>query len=396
MEIKDLISKEHIDENGYWISPIDGSQMILVEGSSFIMGSEDKISYQDEKPTHEVYLEPFFIDIHKVTKENYQKFLTELEKHGGHHKAWCHPDEDKAKSHIPTNWDKQLKSPKNYVCDITWYDAWCYARWAGKDLPTEAQWEKASYGKYLRIINGKGTNSNICVGKGYEWCLDWYKSNFYNESPQSEPLCNEKGVYKVARGNFYHSVLPLKRNTFRFRYSPDDSDETIHFRCVKTLASLRRDQEKKKEQDKYTIDLNNQKAQETAERLSLSNELELEKDDSCELEDIKEHFDKKIQEEPNLETPVTSQDIEDIKDIIENSEHNTGAVDEIKKKNHSWKKESQDAQDIGLDIIVKEEESDAELEIDIKTNENKEDTTLDTNKKQENSDMNGSSQTEES
>ncbi|MGB9178241.1 MAG: SUMF1/EgtB/PvdO family nonheme iron enzyme [Pyrinomonadaceae bacterium] len=105
-----------------------GGPMLLVGAGEFIMG--DDAHKDDEKPAHKVTLPDFYIDKFEVTNEQYKKFSDETK----------HP--------YPTDpwWDLQYfkKFPKSPVLGVNWEDATAYAKWAGKRLPTEEEWEKAA------------------------------------------------------------------------------------------------------------------------------------------------------------------------------------------------------------------------------------------------------------
>lgn len=216
--------------DNFWVCPIDSASMLYVPGGPFWMGYEGKSAYVDERPRHEIYLEPFLVDAHKVSVESYQRFLQSLQISGGHHLDWCHPEEPYGKSHVPQDWEIQVDHPKDCVRGIDWYDALCYASWAGKTLPTEAQWERSC--NYILETNGLAGKEMI--GLGLEWCMDWYLSHYYQISPRYEPYCSMKNVEKALKGNL-HS-LPLNRSSMRFRYAPRYRDDFVGFRCVKRVS----------------------------------------------------------------------------------------------------------------------------------------------------------------
>jgi iron(II)-dependent oxidoreductase len=133
---------------------------VLVEGGPFVMGTSlEAWAYDNERPAHTVDLAPFYIDITPVTNRDYLRFVEA----GGYDQprwwseaGWAH--REKAQLSAPQFWrrecegvwtrlrfgwreDLALNEP---VCHVSWFEAEAYARWAGKRLPTEAEWEKAA------------------------------------------------------------------------------------------------------------------------------------------------------------------------------------------------------------------------------------------------------------
>jgi gamma-glutamyl hercynylcysteine S-oxide synthase len=128
--------------------------MILVPGGYFTYGLDshqipDKtFGWDDASPAQKVWLPPFFIDKYPTTNTEYEEFVNST-KADGH--IFCHPNEPEEKEHRRnTYWDKRFK-PNHPVTGIDWYDAFAYARWKGKELPTEFQWEKAARGNDGRV-----------------------------------------------------------------------------------------------------------------------------------------------------------------------------------------------------------------------------------------------------
>ena len=184
----------------------DGAKMVLIPAGEFEMGGH----WNDELPVHTVYLDSFYIDVFEVTNSLYRKFMEAT----GHR--------------TPKLWnDDRFNQPDQPVINVSWHDAMAYAQWAGKRLPTEAEWEKAARGGLVSkrypwgdTIDSSNANYAWNVGRtvpvgtysanGYglydmagnvwEWCLDEWDPNFYAKSPRENPLAGD-GILIVI-GNF--------------------------------------------------------------------------------------------------------------------------------------------------------------------------------------------------
>ncbi len=231
------------------------SGMVLVPAGSFVMGNNS--IRREQRPSHKVYLDSFYIDKYEVTNAEYYEFLDYINKTDDHSK--CREDEPVNKDHQPHNWEKDYYNhPEFPVVRIDWYDACAYAAWAGKRLPTEAEWEKAARGTDERKwpwgsewdsskynfgdpepvgSHEEGKSPYGCydmAGSVAEWCADWADMSYYVKSPKRNPKGPEKGEKKIIRGSsrFIPDGLSL-RSTARKALRPNIGNMSVGFRCVK-------------------------------------------------------------------------------------------------------------------------------------------------------------------
>ena len=252
------------------LSPVAPAGMVLIPAGEFQMGSNDPEAHKDEQPVHRVYVDAFFMDEYEVTNLEYQKFVLanpswqkdriDNSFHGGyylHH--WNGNDYPNGKANHP-------------VEHVSWYGAMAYAKWVGKRLPTEAEWEYAARGglsskKYPwgddihigRANYGNNSKGPTAVGKYlpnqyglydmtgnvWEWCLDEYDKDFYFSSPHENPLSDAHSIdwimdnfteiqtNRVCRGGSWDSYPVVVRVAFRFRSPPWDANSDFGIRCVK-------------------------------------------------------------------------------------------------------------------------------------------------------------------
>lgn len=260
--------------------PKEKDGMVLIPSGDFQMGSNELVAYSDEKPVHTVYLDAFYIDKYPVTNAQYKEFVeanpewvkpakwyerrsTDIQNiqkiyHDGEYlKHWKIRDYPIGEDDHPVTW-------------VSWYAAMAYAKWAGKRLPTEAEWEKAARGGYTgqkypwgntidaNYVNydayvGKTTSvgkypANVyglhdVVGNVYEWCLDKWDADFYRHSPQNNPISGESIIRtvnkfrniktkRILRGGSCVSRPQNIRVAYRSRNTPKYTCFTIGFRCV--------------------------------------------------------------------------------------------------------------------------------------------------------------------
>lgn len=238
------------------------TEMVVIEGGTFLRGSND--GARDEMPRHAVNLSSFAIDIHPVTSEQFVRFLTVMggEKDGNNNDIIRLRD-----SRIRKHGGKYVIESgynKHPVVGVSWYGAIAYAKWVGKRLPTEAEWEIAAYGgleggQYptgndLERASANFFNSDTTAvmsyppneygiydmaGNVYEWCEDWYGYHYYETSMQEpdNPKGPPQGVYRVLRGGCWKSLKEDLRCSHRHRNNPGIMNGTYGFRCAADVVA---------------------------------------------------------------------------------------------------------------------------------------------------------------
>ena len=241
----------------------DGAPMIFIPAGPFHMGVPDgaRDGGRDEYPGHEVFLTPYYIDKFEVTNGRYLEFISKT----GHRKPQ-HPRNPQRNL-----WQGGLM-PESIVdrpvINVDWYDADAYCRWAGKRLPTEAEWEKAARGgddrrfpwgnvepthKHLNFNQkwiGERTLMPIgsyeagkspfglydVAGNVWEWVADWYDPLYYEKSPAKNPQGPATGTHKVIRSSGWQVETPQVRIFTRIQSDPKDRNESTGFRCAKDIS----------------------------------------------------------------------------------------------------------------------------------------------------------------
>jgi formylglycine-generating enzyme required for sulfatase activity len=224
----------------------DGAPMVLVPAGEFTMGSPQ--GDDDEQPVHRVFLDSFYLDTFEVTNGRFAKFVAAIQSEP----PWGFADQETPVVHAeqPVRW-------------VNWLEATGYCLWAGKRLPTEAEWEKAARGTDGRpypwgpepptpahavfgLKEGTETVSPIgnrdkgrspygvhdLAGNLYEWVTDWYDDAFYTLQPTINPRGPGEGTAKVQRGGSYINNPYRLRASFRTKGDPTEHDPHVGFRCA--------------------------------------------------------------------------------------------------------------------------------------------------------------------
>jgi iron(II)-dependent oxidoreductase len=243
-------------------------EMVLVPAGEFLMGSDkktDRLAYRSEIPQRRVYLDAFDIDKYEVTNLQYLKFV--LATGRSPQLDWRYDG---------GNFQEPMAS--HPIMHVTWSDADAYCQWAGKRLPTEAEWEKAARGtdgrlnpwgeqsaglsranfgrtglsgpvrdrperalmyppiiavdKYDNSVSPYGLHQTM--GNVAEWVSDWYDPEYYKIAPDRNPKGPETGTQKAFRGGGWMDSTTTMRVAMRNGTDPNTKINWMGFRCAKS------------------------------------------------------------------------------------------------------------------------------------------------------------------
>ena len=245
----------------------DGAEMVLIPAGEFLMGSDDDEA--DEKPVHPVYVGAFYLDKYLVTNAQYKVFvdanpqwgkdlIPDAYQDGFYLSYWNGGSYPDGKGNHPVTW-------------VSWYAAMAYAEWAGKRLPTEAEWEKAARGSLvgMKYPWGNTIDENLAnyeenigdttpvdrympnryglydmSGNVDEWCFDAYDETFYANSPRRNPLAGGQvgndftriKSNRVLRGGSLRDSAQDLRVAYRYWDAPTCTAGSIGFRCATAVT----------------------------------------------------------------------------------------------------------------------------------------------------------------
>jgi len=227
----------------------EGREMVQIPEGPFTMGGKE--GDPDEAPEHQIYLATYYIDKKEVTQAEYERYV-KMTKRG--------------KPFIPVFEDDQSKilRPELPAMGMSWADAEAYCKWAGKRLPTEAEWEKAGRGEGKRRYpwgdefgmghaNVDGDEDGFkylappgafesgrspygvydMTGNVAEWVADTYDEHYYEKAPYRDPPGPEEGQHKVIRGGSWRETQHNARLSKRFQAKMWRTDTTIGIRCAR-------------------------------------------------------------------------------------------------------------------------------------------------------------------
>jgi serine/threonine-protein kinase len=239
------------------VSEIDGMPQVYIPAGEFAMGHN--AGPADQQPVHTVFLESFWIDQLEVTNARYALCVAA---------GLCTPPLNTGS--ITRAQYYGLAEFENYpVIFVTWFQAKEYCEWAGRRLPTEAEWEKAARGADGRLypwgndapspnllnLQSSGFGDTVPVasyagnvspygavdmaGNVSEWVEDFYDPNYYSVSPRENPPGPERtgcqgGDCRVLRGGNWNGLPQEVTTTFRLFYGPADSRDAFGIRCART------------------------------------------------------------------------------------------------------------------------------------------------------------------
>jgi sulfatase modifying factor 1 len=280
--------------------------MIRLDGGTFWMGSDKDEGFpaDGEGPARQIKLDPFYLDTYPVTKRQFDEFVnatgyrTEAERFGwsfvfqGHLPQDGHLIEARIAAApwwckvMGANWQRPFgpdsadrAKPEHPAVHIAWNDAMEYSNWAGKRLPTEAEWEYAARGgleeklypwgdeltpggKHLcNIWQGDFPDLDVAedgydgiasvdafppnqygfysiTGNAWEWCADWFHASHHVTATRANPVGPEVGTARVMKGGSYlchRSYCNRYRVAARTSNTPDSSAGNVGFRCARDV-----------------------------------------------------------------------------------------------------------------------------------------------------------------
>ena len=222
----------------------DGAPAVLIPAGSFVMGDDE------QSPRREIFLDAFYIDRHELTTARYARFLAAT-----------------GSAHPPEGWERleQGAGAELPVVGVDWEDAAAYCAWAGRRLPTEAEWEKAARGTDGRSYPWGGESPSVnranyansapeaydgglhkvgahpsgrspygvddMAGNVSEWTADWHAEGFRRGDVRN-PKGPGAGAAKVIRGGGRYDRAERVLSALRYHGSPQLRADDIGFRCA--------------------------------------------------------------------------------------------------------------------------------------------------------------------
>ena len=235
------------------------AEMVLIPAGSFEMG-DHLDGMGNAQPVHTVTLDGFYIDSSEVTVGQFKQFVNQ-----SGYKPYLVSNEGWSMDRYHQNVAKYSPSNDHPIIYVGWNDAAAYAKWAGKRLPTEAEWEYAARGglagkrypwgdeidktkaHYNSWNGGCGTTKAVgsfkangyglydMAGNVWEWGADWYGSDYYGKSPAKNPPGPGTGSSRLLRGGSWRVGTGYIRVAARDTDNPLYGNYHTGFRCVSDL-----------------------------------------------------------------------------------------------------------------------------------------------------------------
>ena len=231
--------------------------MVFVPGGEFLRGRshtlpDDGLKWfptllKDDRPVRGIFVDHFYLDRREVTNRDFVAFVEAT----GRAAPYYWPGGE-----LPAD---KVDHP---VVNVNWGDAAAYCRWAGKRLPTEAEWERACRGPAegavypwgdrdptkedvrFDVMTGPGqvcrfseSYFGLCdiAGNVWEWCADWYERDYYERAPDRNPPGPENGLYRVLRGGSWADLPKYLTCAYRSFARPAERSPNVGFRCAKSF-----------------------------------------------------------------------------------------------------------------------------------------------------------------
>jgi formylglycine-generating enzyme required for sulfatase activity len=237
-------------------APENEAEMALIPAGEFVMGRDvEEGETADHSPAHRVRIDAFYLDRHEVTNAEYLEYCEQTD------------------ARLPEFWGMEEMCsgpdfPDHPVVGVSWGEAGDYAKWAGKRLPTEAEWEYAARGglvganypfgdeleptaaNYWLWAELRSTGNGLMpvgsypatgyglhdmAGNVVEWVADAYAEDYYEHSPAENPPGPERGRFRVIRGGGWHSGPGCIRVHYRNALPSNWRDFNVGFRCAKDV-----------------------------------------------------------------------------------------------------------------------------------------------------------------
>ena len=243
-----------------WLHPIDEMALVYIPPGPFQMGApaDDPLADPAEQPMREVYLDAYWIDQTEVTNGMYALCVLEG--------ACQEPAADVSLTR--QDYYNNFAFSEYPVVNVSWEQAQTYCQWAGRRLPTEAEWEKAARGTDGRLypwgntppncnllnFGNPGPGQGACsedttevgrhpagaspygaldmAGNVWEWVADWYSADAYQTGRGQNPTGPTSGTTKVLRGGAFSDGPNFVRAANRHQTRPDTFSYFVGFRCA--------------------------------------------------------------------------------------------------------------------------------------------------------------------